>query len=136
MEAWNLIIKSHDHPQHRLRPDIFIKEQCSILIRRQRAFVDKLSAKTKNTLKVSKAESDFKYSTVFNYLSVHPPIHPSIYIYIYLSIYLSIYIYIYIYIYYICILYTYIHTYIRKKDQKNPNCYKKNGKDQKKNVCR
>ena len=133
MEAWNLIIKSHDHPQHRLRPDIFIKEQYSILIGRQRAFVDKLSAKTKNTLKMSKAEGDFKYSTVFNYLSVHPPIHPSIYIYIYLSIYIMYILHIYIYIY----IHTYIHTYIRKRDQKNPNHYKKNGKeDQKKILCR
>ena len=81
-------IKSHDHPQHWLRPDIFSKEQYSILIGKQRAFVDKLSAKTKNTLKVSNTESDFKYSTVFNYLSVHPPsIHLSIFISIYLSIY-------------------------------------------------
>ena len=95
MEACNLIIKSHDHPQHRLRPDIFIKEQYSILIWRQRALVDKLSAKTKNTLKVNNTESDFKYSTL--QLPICPFTHPSIYLYLYLSIYIMI-LHMYIYI--------------------------------------
>ena len=82
-------IKSHDHPQHWLRPDIFSKEQYSILIGKQRAFVDKLSAKTKNTLKVSNTVRVTLNIVLFSttYLSIH---HPSIYLYLYLSIYLSI----------------------------------------------
>ena len=125
VEACNLIIKNHDHPQHRLRPDIFIKEQYSILIVRQRAFVDKLSAKTKNTLKVNNAESDFKYSTL--QLPICRFTHPSIYLYLYLSIYIMYILHMYIYIY--------IYTYIRKRYQKNPNPYKKNGKEDQTKEC-
>lgn len=52
IEAWNLILKRNDHPQHRLRPDIFLKDHYDVLKGRQLAFVDRL--RIKNILKIPK----------------------------------------------------------------------------------
>ena len=52
IEAWNLILKRNDHPQHRLRPDVFLKDHYGVLKGRQLAFVDGLHQK--NILKTPK----------------------------------------------------------------------------------
>lgn len=41
-----------DHPKHRLRPDVFIKEHYPVLLGRQLSFIDQLNAKEKKTVKV------------------------------------------------------------------------------------
>ena len=59
IEAWNLILKRHDHPQHHLRQDVFINNHFSILKGRQMAFIDKLAEKSKpknETARLSKLQ--------------------------------------------------------------------------------
>ena len=52
IEAWNLILKRSDHPKHRKRPDLFIKEHYSIQFGRQRAYIDNVSPKDRQKLKI------------------------------------------------------------------------------------
>lgn len=52
-EAWNLIIKRVDHPQHRMRPDVFLKEHHEVLKGRQMAFTDNLTLKDRKAVEVS-----------------------------------------------------------------------------------
>ena len=52
IEAWNLILKRSDHPKHRKRPDLFLKEHYSIHFGRQLAYIDNVSTKDRQRLKV------------------------------------------------------------------------------------
>ena len=52
VEAWNFILKQQDHPQHRLRPDVFIKSHWELLLGRQLSFIDTISHKKKNLMEV------------------------------------------------------------------------------------
>ena len=50
IKAWNLILKRSDHPNHRKRP--FIREHYSIHFGRQLAYIDNVSTKDRERLKV------------------------------------------------------------------------------------
>ena len=52
IEAWNLILKRSDHPKHRKQPDLFFKEHYSIHFGRQLAYIDLVSTKDRQRLKV------------------------------------------------------------------------------------
>ena len=52
VEAWNLILKRIDHPKHRLRPDVFIKEHYEVLRGRQISFRDHLPIKKRKRVEV------------------------------------------------------------------------------------
>ena len=43
IEAWNYILKAVEYPEHRKRPDVFLKKQChQVVLGRQLQFVDQL----------------------------------------------------------------------------------------------
>ena len=52
IDVWNLILKRTDHPKHRTQPDLFIKEHYSIHFGRQLAYIDNVSTKDRQRLKV------------------------------------------------------------------------------------
>ena len=69
IEAWNYILKHTDHPKHRLRPDVFVKQHFPILLGRQMSFVDSLKSKDKKrALKVYACRiNHFKYFIIILY---------------------------------------------------------------------
>ena len=51
-ENWNFLLKRKDHKMARMRTDEFLLSQSRVMLGRQRLFVDGLSEKSKDKLKV------------------------------------------------------------------------------------